>query len=268
MEEAILKFVQQLIQPQELFNKRMAYVMTIGDGFNEMLKSENIPLHNDKAEQMTGYTNLMVTIFCFFSIFVLFFISTKKASLFAKKYLMMIFYSMLSLATLTGFFAHTFVWNKDTYNGLWTILYVMMVLALGLRFFQVFCDISFVTGILSFPFILITGYIDTIACWHFDLFVCIGIYVVFFGIIMCCVHFVMVFTRGSHYISYLVSDVIAIFSIGVQVSQIKVGDWDHNAFFHLGVAFYVFFNTLALIIVTVVERNKENKQSDEKLKKD
>ena len=109
MEEAILKFVQQLIQPQELFNKRMAYVMTIGDGFKEMLKSENIPLHNDKAEQMTGYTNLMVTIFCFFSIFVLFFISTKKASLFAKKYLMMIFYSMLSLATLTGFFAHTFV---------------------------------------------------------------------------------------------------------------------------------------------------------------
>ena len=69
--------------------------------------------------------------------------------------------------------------------------------------------------------------------------------------------------------SYILADVAAIASIAVQVSSIKVGDWDKNAFFHLGVAIYVFFNTIALIIVTVVERNKDVKKVvEEKEKKE
>ena len=269
MNQIIEDFKNQILHPQSLIQKRFDYVFKGGEEFINMLKTQDIQLHHSKTEQMTGFTNLMVSVLCIFSVFVLLLLSCKKISLCVRKYIMMFFYSMLSIATLTGFFVHAFELKENAYNGMWTVLYVMMIIAVGIRFFQAFVEISFITGILMLPLIVITGYIDIIACWHFDLFVCIGLYVVLFGVVMCIIHFVMIFTRGVHYMSYILADVAAIASIAVQVSSIKVGDWDKNAFFHLGVAIYVFFNTIALIIVTVVERNKDVKKVvEEKEKKE
>ena len=59
------------------------------------------------------------------------------------------------------------------------------------------------------------------------------------------------------FILYVFADLIALASIIVQTTDIKYGDFDKNSFFHVGVAIYVFFNTIAFMIVN--KENKENK---------
>ena len=258
-------FLETIISPWELIEKRMKYIIEGVDDFADLFKTNNLILNLSKIEQTTGLTNLLVTICCLFSIVVLFFIRTKKPALFIRKFIMMFFYSVLSIGTLTGFFVHTFTLAHDAYNGLWSVLYGLLIFAAGIRFYQAFIDIGYITGFISLPFIIITGYIDLIACWYFDMFICIGVYVILFGVILCLTHFGLTITRGVHYLAYIVSDLVVVASMVVQANDFKIGNWDKNSFFHLGVAIYVLFNTVALIIVTLCERNKEENNGYKKL---
>ncbi|EDR22369.1 hypothetical protein EDI_335260 [Entamoeba dispar SAW760] len=258
IQEGILKVISIGLEPEDFFESKYQKIVYSFGGFCDMIKNQGLELNSKANERVTGYTNLLIVGVCIFSSIILSYNKTHGVYQSMNKFWMTIFNLALSVGAFFGFVVHIFAIPSDILEGLWYCLYVFLIIALMLRFFQVFWDCSVVTFILMLPGLIVFGYLDIIACWYYDKFLFIGIYVLFFGLFMGLTHFIHICTRSNKYILYSFSDLIGLISVIVQITSIRYGSWDKNGFFHLGVSVYVLMNTISFIVISL-SSSKERK---------
>lgn len=248
--EKLLSVISLALNPKSFALERFETIKTASLSFFEdvVYNTNNLRLNAIAVERTTGYSNLVISFTCLLCAFVLLFVRPRSFHNFMSKFLMQIFYILLSFGGLLGFIVHGLELEETVKEGLWYALYVLLIITLLARFIQTFWECGKITCIFMIPFLLLGAYIDVIACWKFDKFILIGLYAMAFGIFMGLGHMLFVCSRTPRYILYFFADLIALASVVIQTTSIQYGDWNKNGFFHIGVALYIVFNTIALII--------------------
>ena len=237
-----IKIVEFALNPYSFASSRVEKITSATTSFIDGMK--DFTLNPNPSERITGYTNLGITATCIIMLFASFGFRSNGFKCWVQKTLMRLFYLVMAVGAGLGFIVHGLDLSGDIKEGLWYALYVILIIALAIRFLETFWECGFITFMIAGPCIMLGAYIDIILCWHYDKFIFIGLFVILFGSYMGLSHFVHVCTRGSGYIWYVLSDLVGLAAVLVQATQLKVGDWDKNGFFHVGVIAYIILSTL------------------------
>ncbi|KAL7713793.1 Chitin synthase export chaperone [Entamoeba marina] len=176
-----------------------------------------------------------------------------------RKFFCLLFDISLSSGAFVGFMVHSFEFESELLDKLWLSLYTLLLFSIAIRYLLTFWESGLFLFILFVPLLGITGYYFLICCWFTNKFICIGGFVLIFGIIMGLSHCLYICTRNSKYFLYLLSDIVALCSIVIQASSLQVGDIDKNGFFHIGITLYMFFFHFAFSEVTKSSQSKIKK---------
>ncbi|EKE37596.1 hypothetical protein ENUP19_0266G0019 [Entamoeba nuttalli] len=262
IKEGILKVISIGLEPEDFFEAKYQKIVYSVGGFYNMVKNQAFELNSKGNERVTGYTNLLIVGVCIFSLIILSYKKARGVYQSMNKFWMIIFNFALSVGAFFGFIVHALAIPSDILEGLWYCLYIFLIIALMLRFFQVFWECSVTVFMLMLPELIVFGYFDIIACWYYDKFLFIGVYVLFFGLSMGFIHLIHTCTRSSKYILYSFSDLIGLISVIVQITSIRYGNWDKNGFFHLGVSLYVLVNTISFSTISLSSSKKRKMKFD------